>query len=299
MSLMDSIVSEDVLRATTWTLVHFLWQGTIIAVALALVTRMFRFSATARYAGGIAALAVMLAAPVLTMALITPAASRQAAVAARIHRRRKHECPLVELAVRSNHIHASRRVVEFAAVTTGSYWFTVVPAFWMTGVLIFALRLTGGWMLTRRLALDGVSALEPHIATLARNVAARLALRRLVRVAVSSRVTVPMMFGWIRPIILLPAATIAGLTPVQLEALIAHELVHVRRHDFIVNVLQMIAETVLFFHPAIWWVSRYIRCEREHCCDDAVVEVCDRVDYVSALTHLGERWPDACGPCRQ
>jgi hypothetical protein len=93
--------------------------------------------------------------------------------------------------------------------------------------------------------------------------------------------------GWLRPVILVPAATIAGLTPEQLEAVLAHELAHIRRYDYVVNAAQVLIETLLFYHPAVWWVSARIRRERELCCDDLAVGCCgDAVCYARALTRL-------------
>ena len=103
----------------------------------------------------------------------------------------------------------------------------------------------------------------------------------------SARVTVPTLVGWLRPVVLVPAAALSGLTTYQLQAVLAHELAHIRRHDYLVNLLQSVVETLLFYHPAVWWVSSEVRAEREHCCDDLAVEVCgDRLVYVSALAEL-------------
>ena len=121
---------------------------------------------------------------------------------------------------------------------------------------------------------------------LAQRVAGRLALDRLVDVLESPAIAVPVMIGWLKPVVILPTAAIAGLTPIQVEALIAHELAHVRRHDYLVNLLQSVVETLLFYHPAVWWVSRDVRESREQCCDDMAVGVCDRVVYASALADL-------------
>src|SRR4029434_68939 len=91
--------------------------------------------------------------------------------------------------------------------------------------------------------------------------------------------------GRLRPVLLLPAASLAGLTPQQLEAVLAHELAHIRRHDYLGNVFQTLVEALLFYHPAVWWPSARIRYERELCCDDLAVEVCgDPVCYERALT---------------
>jgi HEAT repeat protein len=96
-----------------------------------------------------------------------------------------------------------------------------------------------------------------------------------------------MVVGWLRPVILLPASALTGLTPQQLEAIIAHELAHIRRHDYLINLLQAVIETLLFYHPAVWWVSRQIRQEREHCCDDLAVAVCgDSLTYARALLEM-------------
>jgi TonB family protein len=97
----------------------------------------------------------------------------------------------------------------------------------------------------------------------------------------------PSVVGWIEPVVLLPAATILGLTPQQLEAVLAHELAHILRYDYLVNMLQTVVETLLFYHPAVWWASARIRQERELCCDDLAVESCgDALCYARALTRL-------------
>ena len=93
--------------------------------------------------------------------------------------------------------------------------------------------------------------------------------------------------GWLKPVILIPTSALAGLSPLQLEAILAHELAHIRRHDYLVNLLQTLVETLLFYHPAVWWVSKQIRIERENCCDDLAVSLCgDPILYAQALADL-------------
>ena len=116
---------------------------------------------------------------------------------------------------------------------------------------------------------------------------ARLGLTRTVRLLESTRLQVPVVVGWLRPVLLVPTAVLGGLSPQQLEAVIAHELAHIRRHDYLVNLLQSAVETLLFYHPAVWWVSSAVRAEREHCCDDLAVVACgDAVLYARALTAI-------------
>jgi hypothetical protein len=108
-----------------------------------------------------------------------------------------------------------------------------------------------------------------------------------VQVVQSAAVHVPLVVGWLRPVVMLPASALTGLSPAQLESIIAHELAHVRRHDYLVNALQSVAEVLLYYHPACWWISHRIRVEREHCCDDMAVALCgDGVTYASALADL-------------
>ena len=115
----------------------------------------------------------------------------------------------------------------------------------------------------------------------------RLEISRAVKLVKSGLVQVPTVIGWLRPVILLPASTLSGLTPAQLEAILAHELAHVSRCDYLVNAAQCIVETLMFYHPVVWWISRCVREEREHCCDDLVVKVCgDRLAYAKALASL-------------
>jgi hypothetical protein len=100
---------------------------------------------------------------------------------------------------------------------------------------------------------------------------------------------VPTVIGWLRPVVLLPIASLSGLTTQQIEMILAHELAHIRRHDFIVNLMQAVVETLLFYHPAVWWISQRIRVEREHCCDDVAVAMFgDPLQYARALTRFEE-----------
>src|SRR5262249_38125300 len=113
---------------------------------------------------------------------------------------------------------------------------------------------------------------------------ARLGVRINARVVESPTAHTPSVVGWLRPVILLPAAMVAGIPRAALEAILAHELCHIRRHDYLVNLLQSVVEALLFYHPAVHWVSHALRVEREHCCDDLVVELLgDPVLYARAL----------------
>lgn len=110
-----------------------------------------------------------------------------------------------------------------------------------------------------------------------------------VSIVRSALVEVPAVVGWFRPLILLPACILTRLSETELRAVIAHELAHIRRHDYLINLMQRAAETLLFFHPFVWWLSNQIRDERENCCDDlALSAIEDKAAYVRALLEVDE-----------
>ena len=177
---------------------------------------------------------------------------------------------------------------------TSDTWAFSAVLVWLVGVVALSLRLVTGWYLAGRLRQRGTRPVSVLWRRRVHGLASRLRVTRPVRVVESTVVRVPAVIGWFRPVLLLPASAIAGLTTVQLEAIVVHELAHIRRHDYLVNGLQAVIETVLFYHPAVWWLSGRIREEREHCCDDVAVAVCgDPVAYSRALADLDQLCPDA------
>ncbi len=269
------------MTALAWTLVHFLWQGTLIALAAALLLRRPALAASTRYLIGVGALALMLVAPLATF--VAESAWR----ADDDLRRAVASVMKTEVVVYATWPSAAQTPPAPPApeVSRGSgAVFIVLP--WAAGVTVLLIRLLGGWVVARAVAGRASQPVGADVQAMVVRLSGRLALDRAVRVFESASVVVPVVIGWMRPVVLVPTAALAGLPPAQLEALLAHELAHVRRHDYLVNLLQAVVETLLFYHPGVWWVSRQVRAEREHCCDDIAVSVCDRVDYVSALSSL-------------
>ena len=160
---------------------------------------------------------------------------------------------------------------------------------WLCGVAVLTLRLISGWVWVQRMKSHGASPAADGWQHIVARLSRRLHIARHVRLLESTLVEVPTVIGWIKPVVLLPASALAGLSPQQLEAILAHELAHIRRHDYLVNLLQTLVETLLFYHPAVWWLSRRIRVERENCCDDLAVSLCgDPYTYAKALADLEE-----------
>lgn len=176
-------------------------------------------------------------------------------------------------------------------------WLPSIVACWMIGVALLSLRPISGLYTVRRLCRSGLSPADPEIESAFRRLVERLGLHGNIRLAGSTLARVPCVVGHLRPVVLLPLASISGLSPTQVEAIIAHELAHIRRHDYLVNLGQTVIETLLFYHPAVWWMSRRVRQTREHCCDDLAVTIYpDKAAYARALLLLAEQHHTAPQP---
>ncbi len=291
---LENMLAQPMLEALGWGLIHFIWQGTLVALLLAGVLRLLQGASTnARYATACAALLLMLIAPLSTIAIIGSAAPRNAA-----NGLSPVSAPQPESQFLAVEIEQVSNPTQSANLSAPRYWSSFwsvglvsslpwMILLWLVGVVFFALRLIGGWHYARRLRSNGARSLEEQWRQVLNQLCRQLRVKRPVRLLESALVKVPMVIGWLRPVILIPASALSGLTPQQLEAIIAHELAHIRRHDYLVNLLQAVVETLLFYHPAVWWVSRRIRQEREHCCDDLAVAVCgDAIAYARALLEM-------------
>jgi beta-lactamase regulating signal transducer with metallopeptidase domain len=271
--------------AITTALLHSLWQDALIAAAIAIVISILgRSRANGRYLVACAGLALMVAIPVWTAATtyrqmsatsgMRDAVSTGAGAISPVYSQETAARPM-ETPVTSSW---PARVTRAAQV-----W--ALPL-WMAGVLLFSVR--GVFASTQVWALRGQGENpDETTAAMVACLASRLGIERPLQVLMVAAETGPATLGWLRPVILLPPAAALGLTTQQLEALVMHELAHIRRHDCLVSVAQLIAETLFFYHPAIWYVSRRIRLERELCCDDIVVASCgDALGYARALTKV-------------
>jgi len=267
-----------------WTLLHFVWQGALISVLFAALRGLLGGSPNARYILACLALGAMVLAPVATFAVIESLDPPSGAL----------------LAGASSAAAGGLSVAPGPAwlLASAGRWQRILPWLvmaWLSGVIVFSVRLIGGWLRAARLgAVQSRQAPGPWQQTLDRLIG-RMGVGIPVRLLVSSLVEVPTVVGWLRPVILIPVGALTGLPPEHVEALLAHELAHVWRRDYLVNLLQSVAEAVLFYHPAVWWVSNQIRTERELCCDDVAVTASgDVLTYARALAEL-----ESCRPAHR
>jgi beta-lactamase regulating signal transducer with metallopeptidase domain len=272
-------VSPEMMRTLGWTLLHFLWQGAALAAFLAALLAFVR-RADKRYALSVAALALMIAAPTVTFVLLWKSAPAISSAAT--------QAQAAEPAVSASHRMASgfHSLATVTAPPDALFWFVQV---WFAGVLLLSLRTAGGFILVERLRRE-VKDVSKELRERCLALQRRLGIDRAIRYCECFRLDAPAVIGWLRPVVLLPVMALTGLSEGQLEIVIAHELAHIRRFDSFINLFQVVAETLLFYHPAIWWVNRKIRAERENCCDDLAVTTCGHaVEYARALAAM-EEW---------
>lgn len=165
----------------------------------------------------------------------------------------------------------------------------LIVTVWLLGVTFFMLRLMGGWLYLQHLRQRYVVPMGADWQAKVQELSAKIGLQKKVRVVESALVQVPMMIGFLKPLILMPIGAVNGLTTEEVESILAHELAHILRNDYLLNILQTIIEVLFYFNPAVWWISANIRLERENCCDDIAVDLCgDSLIYAKALMRLQE-----------
>jgi beta-lactamase regulating signal transducer with metallopeptidase domain len=316
---LEQILSAEGLHHWGWTLLHSLWQFALIGCLLAFVLQAAsRCTANVRYIIACLGLASMFLTPIATYLIILRAAGPQSATyhpprnddaSARPVRVPPPSGPItdVEHASEPRFIPGGEispqvpdevlppvipsasmpvRILD-GATSLLAPWAAWMTLFWAAGVLALSLRHLGGYVVIGGMSRRAIVPVPERLERRFRELKARLKVAQTVRFRQSILVDVPVVIGCLRPVILAPVAALAGLSPQALDAVIAHELAHVRRRDYLVNLLQTIVETLLFYHPAVWWISKRIRIEREHCCDDVAVAACGSpIEYAEALTSL-------------
>lgn len=309
------LVDSDLCLYLILTLTHFLWQGLVVAALAAVVTwRLRRASAAIRYWVHVVALLLMVACLPVTAIVLHVAQVGPIEEAWQITSRSlpagfsepSSNIPVADVPRREGRSTVALQspvTIRPTAATTGWNWRWITPYFasaYIVGVVFMLVRLLtdlwGGHRLRRYLhPLEDSAVLE----ILGRQSRA-LEMRYVPAVAYCRRIAVPIVVGVFRPMILLPLSAATSLTPDQITAILTHELAHLRRYDPVINVLQRFVEAILFFHPAVWYVSRRIRLEREHCCDDVVLATGGRpVAYAESLVRVAELSldvPDAVSP---
>jgi beta-lactamase regulating signal transducer with metallopeptidase domain len=301
MITIEGMLSHALTQSLGWTLLHFTWQGTLVAILLrSALALLRRHSANARYIAAMIAMLLMLALPIATF-LHLSLASRSMGIDETMPDSTMAESAPAPAPTNPSDDQTSFRsrvgrvssALSLSAPRQGGLsdgfasslpWLVFV---WLGGVSILSIRLVGGWKRAQRLRKRGTKPLSEAWQERLTLLAPKIGVHRPVLFYESALVEVPTVIGWWRPVILVPASALIGLSAWHLEALLAHELAHVRRHDYLVNLMQTATEILLFYHPAVWWVSGQMRAERENDCDDlAVAATGDALVYARALAEI-------------
>lgn len=262
-------LSPEIVRSIAWLLIQFVWQALGLAGVMELILRNCR-EAPARHNWAFRFLILILMAPAATF---------------------------LGIYYHIDFVPASMTVepttgVGVATALSGlmtSRWLDWMIVGWFAGILALTIRAIGGWYLANKLRRRNVAAIPDALWLRCETMKQRFELWRAPHFLQSTAITSPMVVGWLQPTVLVPSSAISGMPAHQLEALIVHELAHIRRSDAFINIILVAAETIFFFHPAVWWVTRRIRIERELCCDDVAVSVLRRPRRVRRRTAVPTR----------
>lgn len=280
MNVISSIISENLINALGWTIIHSLWQGALIAIGFALVLFfMRRFSARTRYLVGVMGLMLILALSVVTFVSIY--------------------APGMQGAPAITGAEGSAAAVTGAENTGGNVTLAalfknyfnrhlpLVVTIWMLGVLVLVLRLAGGFIYNQRVKVHRTRPLPTSWQNRLETFCRRTGIHKPIGLVESALVKIPMTIGHFKPVILFPLGLVTGLPRDQVEALLAHELAHILRKDYLVNILQNLVDILFFYHPGVRWISSHVRAERENCCDDIAVSLSgDSLNVARALTNI-------------
>jgi ankyrin repeat protein/beta-lactamase regulating signal transducer with metallopeptidase domain len=286
-------LSEPFWQQLGLTLIHFLWQGLAMALVVAGAVRLFRLGhGQRRYAAYLLAFALMAACPLLTfMALGRPAETEAAPAEPASAVDASPATGISEGPSAGETVIAPGSAVETAraeatpapAANRLQEWLPWAVGFWMLGVTVLSLRLLLGYIGIQRWRRC-VQPLPQDLTQRVGRLAQSLGLPKFSRIFLCPAISEATAVGYLRPMVLLPVAMLTRMDPAMIEAVVAHELAHIRRLDLWVNLAQRIVETLLFYHPAVWWLSNRLRAEREFCCDEMAVQATgERLTYATAL----------------
>ncbi|MFO0979757.1 MAG: M56 family metallopeptidase [Planctomycetaceae bacterium] len=307
--LLGTIVNQSLVETLGWVLLHSVWQLFVVALLVWFIERSLRrVSSSSRYALQLVALLIMSACPVVTWckmepvpgSVVTdlPSGEAVAFLPSEEDAAAGSALPADSAAMPRASFNAKEAARQPTQKNSGwrdqllsilRPWLSTMVAAWSFGVLVFSLRPIAGWVSVYRLRSRGASAAPEFVREKLQALCETLQVRRHVDVLVSRLVSSPVVIGCYRSLILLPASFATSVPVTQLEAILAHELAHVKRYDYFTNLMQTLMETLFFYHPAVWWLSSRIRIERENCCDDLVVTALNNhLDYGKALLAVEE-----------
>ncbi len=281
------ITTQELANALGSTLFHSLWQASLIGLVLWILLQVLpRKSAQLKYWASITALCGIVFWTGLTLKdqivpLLEPEpvsdlyALSAWELSANLPATNAYQLPKLQALTQT-------------AITWMEPYMSNFVGIWLIGMVFFLVRLQGSILYLSKMRTTNLKPVSAEWQWKVKELSLQLGIKKTVRIMESGLAEIPMVIGNLKPLILVPVGLLTGLAPREVEAVIAHELAHVKRYDYLINIVQTVIESVLFFNPAVWLVSQAIRKQREHCCDDIAVKCCgNQMIYAHALTNLG------------
>ncbi|WP_200975883.1 M56 family metallopeptidase [Echinicola sp. 20G] len=274
MDFINDFIHQEYLEAIGWTLIHSTWQIVAVSLLLWFVLKVSsKKSANFRYTAGIIALLVITVTSVITFSMMLDTPQDKIAVTVHTH------SSGVQV-ISSGDVNFSSTAPTIKSNYFNPSWLQKLEAFlptlvnlWLLGALFFLVKLSGSLFDLRNLHKKHNQQVPEQLIKKVNSMIASMEFYRKVKVLKSQLVNVPITYGIIKPVILIPAGLLLNTSPQQLEAIIAHELAHIKRYDYLINILQHCLEVFFFFHPCFWWINEIVRTERENACDDVVLSM--------------------------
>lgn len=279
---MIDITFNPLLEALGWTLLHSLWQGLVVCLLIGILLRQLKgHEANLRYFVSLLGLFIIVFWSALTFKsyyLVQNGIAQELTDTFQFNFNGISDLEITN--TWQSIIHSLNASLEVIMP-----WFMI---FWVGGLLLFSIKNILGISELRRLRRSGQSPMRDSFYQQLELLRDQLGLRVPVQLFESTLVNTPLVIGVFKPLILFPVGLVNGLSSQQVEAILLHELAHIKRQDYLVNLIQIILETIFFFNPAVWYISSKIREERENCCDDIAIEnQSDPMEYAKALTLIG------------
>ena len=283
--MIQNIFSEELIQAIGWTMIHSLWQGFAIAIFMGIVMiGLQKKSSKVRHEFAFFSLFLIFIISLSTFIYLYDSAVEGAALGTTI-----------TVIAEGGFVLENVTIVQSFFQKSIDYFNEHLPlivTLWLIGMVFFLLRLLGGLAFIQKLKTQQQQLLPAKWQTVFENIHSKFPMKKTVRIVESALAKTPMVIGYFKPIILFPLGAINQLSQQEVEAVLAHELAHIYRNDYLLNIIQSFIEIIFYYHPAVWWISANIRTERENCCDDIAVKICgSSITYVKALVTLEEIQP--------
>lgn len=272
---MENLLKPEITAALGWTLLHSLWQGVGLAVLYFGMSKFIK-SAEVKYGLGIGAILIQFGLAIGTFAFVGDFTERSQTILKKVmFYVSNYKSPQNDTSIFND--------IQLFLNTN----LNLIVQIWLVGVSIFFIKLCFDMLAVNRLKTKGLKQVDLQTFNQFNALINSLKITKKIEIFESNQTQSPLVIGNLKPYILLPIGLTSGLTINELEAILAHEMAHIKRYDFLVNIFQSVIEIIFFFNPAIWWISAQVRQEREHCCDDFSVSITgNKMLLVNALARV-------------